>query len=208
MNRVNESTICPNEVLTLLKTTLLTFKSPFILPYGNLQPVFDVADLTLAKADIVNCRARLPFLVNLTAKQKKAHLDLGKKTKSFITKALNYYRQYPELRTSFVSLTEFENDWETCQRLEELHSVVKVLENDLAHTILALKQESMKSALGLYHNVKKASEYNVPGTDNIIEDLRPMLPGRKKRVQKSKVEKNVSTNINTTNDGLSDEGKD
>ena len=74
MNCVNESTICPNEVLTLLKTTLLTFKSPFILPYGNLQPVFDVADLTLAKADIVNCRERLPFLVYLTVKQKKAHL--------------------------------------------------------------------------------------------------------------------------------------
>ncbi len=178
------------------------------MSYGNLQPVFDVAELSLAKADIVNCRDRMPFLVNLTAKQKKAYLSLGKKTKSFITKALNYYRQYPELRTSFVPLTEFENDWETCQRLEELHSMVKVLENDLAHTILALTQESMKSALDLYQNVKNASKHNVPGTDNIVEDLRPMLPGRRKTVQKSKAKKNVSTNSSTGKDSLPDEGND
>lgn len=151
------------------------------MPYANLQPVFDTAILALAKTDIINCRARVPFIVNLTKKEKIAYLRLGKKEHAFIAQALTHYRQNPILAVPYLPLTEFENDFAAYERLLELHDMVKVLENDLAHTLLALKQECIKSALGFYQSAKKAREHNVPGVDSIVNDLSPMMPGRKKK---------------------------
>ena len=150
------------------------------MPYVAFHPVFDAATLTLAQADITNCRQRLPFLINLTAKQRKAHLKLGKTELAFITKAIMHYRQNPLLAVPYLPLAQFENDWATYERLEQLHLLVKVLENDLAHTIIAVKQSCLESALGFYKSAKKASQHNVPGIDSIVTDLQEMMPGFKK----------------------------
>ncbi len=129
--------------------------------------------------DIKNCFDRLTFLVNLTPQEKVAYLKLGAKTSSFIQHTLMYYKQHPNLHLSYVSLAEWENEWEVCRRLERLESMLRSLHEGVQDTIIALKQESTQKSLAFYNNAKKAATYNVPGTKNIIENLQPMLPGRK-----------------------------
>lgn len=153
------------------------------MPYANLQPVFDEATLLLAIQDVQNCIGRLPFLINLTSKEKLQYLRLGAKTLPFISRALIHCKNNPNLQVSYAPLAEWENDWEVCQRLERLQMQVQTLHEALADTIIALKQESTRAALAFYQNAQIAAAYNVPGTDSIVADLQPMMPGRKPKKQ-------------------------
>ena len=167
------------------------------MPYANLQPVFDDATLALAVADVQNCLQRLPFLVNLTPQEKTQYLKLGPKLLPFVSRALMHCKNNPVLQVSFSPLAEWENDWQVCQRLEALQVQVQVLQEALADTIIALKQESTRAALAFYNNAQKAATFNVPGSDSIIADLQPMLPGRKPRNKNAALQTTNTTNNNT-----------
>ncbi len=161
------------------------------MPYANLQPVFDEAELQLCIDNIAECQSRLPFLINLTPEEKKLYLRLGKKTLSFISRALLHCKNNSNLQVDFAPYAEWKNDWEVCQRLELLEIQIQQLHEGILDTIIALRQESMRAGLTFYRNAKEATKYNVPGSNSIVEDLSTMMPGRKakKVVVETKKEK-------------------
>lgn len=65
------------------------------------------------------------------------------------------------------------------KRLEVLLAQVRVLEQAIADTVIALRQENTVAATTFYKTVKIAATQNVPGTNAIIDDLQSMLPGIK-----------------------------
>jgi len=149
------------------------------MPYANLSPEFTDADLQLALQQINNCRAQLPFLVNLTPQERAGYLRLGPNAAAFFNKALNHGQNNPNLLPPFMALAEWQNDHEVYKRLEILLSQVRVLEQAIADTVIALRQENTTAAITFYKTVKMAATQNVPGTDSIVDDLQAMLPGIK-----------------------------
>ncbi|QQS30944.1 MAG: hypothetical protein IPM47_08495 [Sphingobacteriales bacterium] len=147
------------------------------MPYANLTPVFTEAELVLAKQDLKNCINRMPFLINLRGDEKTKYLRLGKNSTSFVVRALEHYRNHPEIRVPYLDITAWENDHDVQTRLESLLRQLRSLEEAVNDTIIALRQENMTAALTCYKSAKNAAKQNVPGTDHIVIDLLSMLPG-------------------------------
>ncbi len=159
------------------------------MPYANLRIAFPEADYLLAKNDFEHLKSRLPFVINLTPAEKQKYLRLGGKSMMFVRKSLHFYADNPALHTGYVSLPEWQNDWETMQRLEQLLLQINVLQEALQDTVTALKMENMSSALSFYNILKNAAQQNVPGTDNILSQLKEMLPGVHQKKTKTAVSK-------------------
>ena len=158
------------------------------MPYANLRIAFPEADYLLAKNDFEQLKSRFPFVINLTPAEKSKYLRLGGKSMMFVRKSLQFYADNPALQTGYVSLSEWTNDWETMQRLEQLLLQINVLQEALQDTVTALKMENMSSALSFYHILKNAAQQNVPGTDNILSQLKEMMPGvHRKKTKPAKV---------------------
>lgn len=151
------------------------------MPYANLQIAFTEADYLLVRQDIINLRNKFPFAVNLTPKDRTQHLHLGKKTLPFVQKSLQCYTETPELQTGFLSVAEWQNDWETMQRLEKLLLQLNSLQEMVEDTVVALRMENTNAALTFYKLLKNAAEQNVPGTTTILAELKTMLPGNFKK---------------------------
>lgn len=147
------------------------------MPYANLQIAFPEADYLLARQDIINLINKFPFAVNLTPEEKSKGLHLGNKTLMFVQKSLLYYTDKPELHTGFLPVAEWQNDWDTMQRLEKLLAQVNVLQEILQDTVTALRMENTAAALTFYKILKSAAQQNVPGTTDVLAELKVMLPG-------------------------------
>ncbi|QQS30681.1 MAG: hypothetical protein IPM47_07055 [Sphingobacteriales bacterium] len=162
------------------------------MPYADLTIVFPESEALLAKQDLTECLNRLPFLINLTPREKKNNLQLGSKSAAFIYRSLDHYRNHPEIRVPYLDIAAWENDYAVQTRLESLLRQIRSLEEAVNDTIIALSQENMTAALTCYKSAKNAAKQNVPGTDHIIADLQPMLPGvhqkRKKKEGEGKSE--------------------
>lgn len=160
----------------LIELLFITFKLIF-MPYANLQITFTEADYLLAQQDIINLMNKFPFAVNLTPKEKSSNLHLGPKTLMFVKKSLLFYTNKPLLHTGFLPLSEWQNDWDTMQRLDMLLAQVNILQEMLADTVMALRMENTTSALTFYKILKSAAQQNVPGTTDVLAELKVMLPG-------------------------------
>jgi len=168
-----------NQLRTLSFFYTLYNRTTCRMPYANLTPVFTDVQLQLALQQINDCRAQLPFLVNLTPKERTGYLRLGPNAAAFFSKAINHCQNNPHLIPPFLALAEWQNDHEVYKRLEVLLAQVRVLEQAIADTVIALRQENTVAATTFYKMVKIAATQNVPGTNAIIDDLQPMLPGSK-----------------------------
>ncbi|QQS27676.1 MAG: hypothetical protein IPM47_12375 [Sphingobacteriales bacterium] len=171
------------------------------MPYANLRIAFPEADYLLAKNDFDHLKSRLPFVINLTPAEKSGYLRLGGKAMMFVRKSLQFYTDNPALQTGYVSLTEWKNDWETMERLEMLLLQVNVLQEALQDTVTALKMENMSSALSFYNILKNAAQQNVPGTDNILSQLKEMMPGAHRKKTKPAEAKAENPQLNADETG-------
>jgi len=149
------------------------------MPYANLTPVFTETDLQNTLQAVHNLQAQLPFLVNLTPQETRNYLRLGNNTAAFFSKAIAHCQNNPHLCPPFIPLTEWQNDYEVYKRLEILLGQVRILEQALSDTVIALRQENTVAAITFYKMVKMAATQNIPGTDTIIDDLQSMMPARK-----------------------------
>ncbi|OWY24127.1 hypothetical protein C7N43_23760 [Sphingobacteriales bacterium UPWRP_1] len=168
-----------NRPNTLFFVPFACIKKTCRMPYANLTPVFTPAQLQLALQLISDCRTQLPFLVNLTPQERTGYLRLGPNAAAFFNKAINHCQNNPHLMPPFMALAEWQNDHEVYKHLEVLLAQVRVLEQAIADTVIALRQENTVAAMSFYKMVKMAATQNVPGTDAILADLQPMLPGIK-----------------------------
>jgi len=154
------------------------------MPYANLKIAFSEADYLQVREDIIELKNKFPFAVNLTPKEKSRYLRLGNKTLMFMQKSLQCYTETPELQTGFLQVAAWRNDWETMQRLEKLLAQVNTVQEILQDTVTALRMENTTAALTFYNILKSAAQQNVPGTTEILAELKTMLPGNFKKKKK------------------------
>lgn len=147
---------------------------------------FEDADFELCKSDLETLQNRLSFAINISLNEKIGYRRMGKITHAFVEKSIILYRQYPELRVSFIPLDKWENDWAVYQRLLELQIKIKNLESRVADTLTMLGKQNTNAALNFYNNLKKAQKFNVPGTKAFVEDLGSFFKEQRKKPKKTK----------------------
>lgn len=151
------------------------------MPYQNLSFTLAGADQALIIQKLDEIKALLPFLVNLTAKEKVSAMRLGPKSDKFIIDTLFTLENNPQYAPSFLNGAEFSKDLEAYIELVAIEFKLKSLMESVTDTRKAVLNELMPPSLAIYANVKKAAKANVPGSDASLNLLKPYFKKERKK---------------------------
>ncbi len=130
------------------------------------------------KGSINEITGNIPGLITLTPKERQKLAKMGDKTTSFVSKALDYAYQNPDVVPKYLDMKLFANDVEVNKRLFTIISLVQKLAEEIDDTKLMIGSQSYNSALVFYDAVKSAIAAGEIGLKSVYDDLSARFPGR------------------------------
>lgn len=130
---------------------------------------------------IATIKASMPFMVDLTAEDRKALPKMGDKSRAFVTKALEIATQNPDFLPRSFDLEEMRRDVELFDQLYPLLLSLNQLQEMLENTYTAVGSEAYTAALTIYKYAKASDQSG--SLEGIVDDLGQRF------TQKSKKEK-------------------
>ena len=135
------------------------------------------ADKAAVLAAIQTIRTKLPFLLNLSATERRALVKIGDKSVGFDQKCASYMSAHPELVPAFVNTAELVKDRSLAADLHDIsHELLQVAEG-VDDTLMLALSEAYMADLSFYQNVRQAAQRGVVGADTIYNDLKQRFPG-------------------------------
>jgi hypothetical protein len=113
-----------------------------------------------------------PYLLALTPEERHNLPKMGNKTLSFVEKAQDYARHYPQLCPSYLNMAEFDTDVTDATGLRTVHISAKQLSDTIDDTVMVAGSEAFQAALVFYNAVKAAAAQEIPGAKEIYADLK------------------------------------
>nr|VFJ46226.1 MAG: hypothetical protein BECKDK2373C_GA0170839_101450 [Candidatus Kentron sp. DK] len=150
------------------------------MPYQNIDATLSPKDIQAIKANIDAILEKLPFLVNLTPKERKAMFKAGPDSVSFVQNALNAAQDHPGILPGNFSTDEFKNDVDLFTALTDIGTVIASLASEVDDTRLAVGGEAMQEASQVYTYVKAAAK-TTPGLKPVAEQLGERFRQAKKK---------------------------
>lgn len=136
------------------------------------------AAATAIATAIQTIQTNLPFLLNLTADERKELPKMGDKTVAFVNKALEYAKQNPQVVPAFMNVPEFAKDVDLVNALTKIAFPLSQLSEKLDDTTMEAGSEAFSAALVFYNAVKAAAKAGVPGMKVVADDLQARFPRR------------------------------
>ncbi|MES2619498.1 MAG: hypothetical protein V4615_01505 [Bacteroidota bacterium] len=143
------------------------------MPYQNISATLSNADWNTIKQKFTEIEALMPFLVNLTAQERRMGLKLGKKTEKFLYDVQKVATLSPQYVPVYIDIAEFGKDFDLFLNLSFIELKLRELTEAVNDTRKAVGMECTNPALAIYQNIKNASLSNVPGADSALNDLKP-----------------------------------
>lgn len=144
---------------------------------NRVSAVLSEADLLEIEAHLDAIRAKMPFLVSLTAQERRELAKLGEKSVGFEEKCETYMRSHPQFLPGFLSLEEINKDRALRSQLLRVRAKEQALADDTADTAMVTGSEVWRADLAYYKNVQEAAKHGVPGAEAIYQDLASRFPG-------------------------------
>jgi hypothetical protein len=151
------------------------------MPYQNIDATLTDADRDQILLKLDEVKTLLPFLVNLTERDKKGQLKLGNQTEKFFVDVLKILNINPIYKPPFVDDQGYGTDLNLYITLLMVEAKIKGLVESIADTRFALAQEMMTPALAVYRSVQTAARANVPGSDTVLNELKPYFKKTRKK---------------------------
>lgn len=130
-------------------------------------------DLTAINGALTTLNEKLlPYLIALTAAEKKGLVKMRDKTTPFVEKAVDYAEGNSSLVPAYVDVAEMRTDFDAVSTLINIYRRVEAYMGPLDDTILLSGSEAYKAALQFYNAVKQAAKAGVPGAQAIYDDLK------------------------------------
>lgn len=143
---------------------------------------------TLSQADrdavmkaIATIREKLPFLVDLTAEERRALPKMGDKSRAFVSKALEVATQNQDFLPRSFDLEEMRRDVEMFEALYPLLLALNQLQELMDDTYVAVGSEAYAAAL-LVYNYAKASGKGA-GLDAVVDEMGRRFARKSRSVQ-------------------------
>ncbi|MBE9035648.1 hypothetical protein [aff. Roholtiella sp. LEGE 12411] len=130
---------------------------------------------------ITTIREKLPFLIDLTAEERRSLPKLGDKSRAFVSKALEVATQNQDFLPRSFDLDEMRRDVELFDALYPVLLSLTQLQELVDDTFIASGSEAYTAALAVY-NYAKASG-NVAGLDAVIDDMGRRFSRKARKVQ-------------------------
>jgi hypothetical protein len=127
---------------------------------------------------IAELKEILPFVIKLSANDRKTMPKMDDGRLPFVEKSLNYGKQQPLIIPPFTSIEELTNDLglfnSTRLVAQELNSLSEMV-ND---TRTAVGSDAYQAALSIYNSAKGAVKMGIPGTQSIVDELGKLFTGQ------------------------------
>lgn len=149
------------------------------MPYQNIDAALTNAQKTALKGHFEAILAILNFGINLTPEERQALPSVSDNRLAFIIKVItNYAPNNANLQPGFLQLADAEKDLKLFTDLTLIDEFAGKVKEVISDTQLAVGSEAYDYSRAFYDMVKQARERNVPGTDNIYEDLSKTFEGQ------------------------------
>ena len=140
------------------------------MSYQDLNVTLSDADRQAIKQAIATIQQKLPFLITLSADERKRLYKLGDKRLAFVQNSLNVAQSNRNILPASFDLDGFSNDYQLSADLTELLMLLNQLTEQVDDTLMAVSSEAMSSSLTVYDYVKTAAK-KTPGLKAIAEQL-------------------------------------
>lgn len=140
------------------------------MPYQNISAKLTDADVQEIKEAIATIEAKLPFLVNLTAEERRKLFKMGNKSLTFVSNSLTAAQSNRDILPASFNVDEFARDYQLATTLTNIHLGLQQLAEKVDDTLMAVNSEAMSSSLTVYDYVKTAAK-KTPGLKAIAEQL-------------------------------------
>ena len=121
--------------------------------------------------------ALAPYLLALTADERKTMLRMADKTVAFVTKTTEYATNNAAFVPVFVDLPALRQDTAGMAALSPLRQQFKQLALDTDSTVMVAGSEAYGSALAVYGNIKFLAKNKQTGAQAAYDELRVRFPG-------------------------------
>ena len=140
------------------------------MPYQNITATLAEADIQAIKAAMETIEQKLPFLITLTAEERRKLYKMGSKSLSFVNNSLTVAQSNQDILPASFDLDEFMRDYQLSAALTELLFSLKQLTEKVDDTLMAVSSEAMSSSLTVYDYIKTAAK-KTPGLKIMAEQL-------------------------------------
>jgi len=142
------------------------------------------SDREAVMSAIATIKAKLPFLVDLSAEERKSLPKMGDKSRAFVSKALEVATQNPDFLPRSFDLDEMRKDVQLFEALYPLLLSLTQLQELVDDTCMAVGSEAYASALGVY-NYAKASGQGA-GLDAVVGEMGQRFARRSRKAKTAK----------------------
>jgi hypothetical protein len=140
------------------------------MSYQDLNTTISDSDRQAIKQAIATIQQKLPFLITLSADERKRLYKMGDKRLAFVQNSLNVAQSNRNILPASFDLDGFSNDYQLSADLTELLMLLNQLTEQVDDTLMAVSSEAMSSSLTVYDYVKTAAK-KTPGLKAIAEQL-------------------------------------
>ena len=147
---------------------------------GTLSP----EDIQEIKAALQIIAQKMPFLIALTAQERRKLFKMGDKSLAFVNNSVNVAQSNREILPASFDIEEFIRDYQLATTLSELLISMRQLSEQIDDTLLAVGSEAMIGSLTVYDYVKIAAK-KTPGLRTVAE----LLSDRFKTISKGRATK-------------------
>lgn len=150
------------------------------MSYSNISASILPEKMRVLKEAIKSIGDDLPFLISLTADEKRGLAKLGPKSIDFVRDCTSVASNYPQILPSGFDAAELGKDSLLFEQLSEIKMLLNSLNEKMNDTTIAVGNEAMKSSLTVYEYVKTAAKSQA-GLKSVAEDLQKRFKGQGKR---------------------------
>jgi len=140
------------------------------MPYQNIDAVISPADLQAVRDAFATISQKLPFLVTLTAEERRRLFKSGPDSLSFVENALAAAKNNPEILPASFDNAGFKKDVELFALLTDLNTRAASVASQLDDTRLAVGSEAMQAASLVYKYVQAGAK-TTPGLKPVADQL-------------------------------------
>ena len=157
------------------------------MPYQDINVTLSEQDLQEIKQSIATIQQKLPFLITLTATERRRLFKMGDRRLVFVQTSLNAAQSNQNILPASFDLNGFTNDYRLATTLTEVDMLLSQLNEQVDDTLLAVGSEAMASSLTVYDYVKTAAK-KTPGLKGIAEQLGSLFRAIRSKSAKSSTE--------------------
>jgi hypothetical protein len=153
------------------------------MAYANISYVMSQADYDAVINALGTIVEKMPFLVILDTKEKRAIFKHGAGSTDFTQEALFAAKTFPQVLPASFDMDEYTSDAALFKSVSEIQTIVNSLAEKLNDTQIAIGGEAIRSSLEVYAYIQTAQD-RVPGLKSVAERLQIRFKGQGKRAKK------------------------